>query len=947
MKANFECKGVTHVLEQTLTEYAQVAAPDPSTSRKADVEEVAQKSQRKTIFLNVEKKTKYLKDAGTIKVSLLKGLDNDDQALLDEYETPAELWKYLKSKYFKPSKLAAAQYTKELKNFEFTSGLTIMDAYNKLKEIRRKIASTKPSAKGQYDHEALLLILISALPKVYQSTVDYLSINNELSVDEQLKHLENKEERLRFAPDNEHAHTARTLRQRVVAQNSNRAKILTCKYLGWAQNQVRREKREKKKLSSSSRTHVDSKKKSSKKSRGFVGTNVDESSSSSETCSSSSSDESVVETAALTKEQKRKSCKRPSEWPIDTGASSHMTDQLKLFRGPLEKLKKKRQIQVGGSILRSEARGTVRVEANDGSFCYLKDCLFVPGLGINLISARCLCRDGIVGIHDSKNIYFKKLDEFLQFKNDHKTFLHAKQKNGLYMLKSIFSENPELAFVSNESYVQRSSSIEFDENSKGGRLDLRLRNLPSQPRGRPRKFPDDNQQQLTSHSSPNEQIESQQLNVEQPSTQDIELVDAPEIAPSPKLPAIQQEPVDNTIKISGHKITFELPTIAEPSAIIKNDEALGGKSKVTVASQNATSSTQVTTSKDEKRRKEKKSSGQKKKKSKDKAHGKEKRRRKVDELETTETSMETQESDIVCEEINSQPSTNNESLPLESSKVNEAEVTARLLSKQVESQATMGLDSESEDDHRTTKKRRIIQEYFFRPRKRSGNGDEDKRQAKRIRAMISFFKNQRNKLVKADQLEHALAAMAQPQIYGKRVRKGIFKGLYALFCRMPDNDEDYTLEAKIIQGITIPRTYKEAMRSPQAKEWEEAVKTEIDQLIMNGTWEEMLLPKGANLVSTKWVFTIKETVNGNIERFKARLVARGFSQSQGIDYTETFAPTVRMDTFRIFLATIAKRDLKCYQFDIKNAFTESQLKEDIPFPSRGSIGSKWESSEST
>ena len=219
--------------------------------------------------------------------------------------------------------------------------------------------------------------------------------------------------------------------------------------------------------------------------------------------------------------------------------------------------------------------------------------------------------------------------------------------------------------------------------------------------------------------------------------------------------------------------------------------------------------------------------------------------------------------------------------------------------------------------------------YLFRPRKRSGNGDEDERQAKRIRAMISFFKNQRNKLVNSDQLEHALAAMTQPQIYGKRVRKGIFKGLYALFCQIPENDEDYALQAKIIHGIRIPRTYKEAMRSPQAKEWEEAVKMEIDQLIMNGTWEEMLLPKGANLVSTKWVFTIKETVNGNIERFKARLVARGFSQSQGIDYTETFAPTVRMDTFRIFLATVAKRDLECYQFDIKNAFTESKLKEEI------------------
>ncbi|KAI0999270.1 hypothetical protein K3495_g8924 [Podosphaera aphanis] len=141
-----------------------------------------------------------------------------------------------------------------------------------------------------------------------------------------------------------------------------------------------------------------------------------------------------------------------------------MTNQFKLFRGPLEKLKKKRQIQVGGGILWSEARGTVRVKANDGSFYYLKDCLFVPGLGINLISAQCLCRDGIVGIHDSKNMYFKKLDEFLQFRNDHKTFLHAKQKNGLYMLKSIFSETPELAFVSNES---KSVKSPVDTNTQG------------------------------------------------------------------------------------------------------------------------------------------------------------------------------------------------------------------------------------------------------------------------------------------------------------------------------------------------------------------------------------------------------------------------------------------------------------------------------------------------
>ncbi|KAI1001217.1 hypothetical protein K3495_g6981 [Podosphaera aphanis] len=153
--------------------------------------------------------------------------------------------------------------------------------------------------------------------------------------------------------------------------------------------------------------------------------------------------------------------------------------------------------------------------------------------------------------------------------------------------------------------------------------------------------------------------------------------------------------------------------------------------------------------------------------------------------------------------------------------------------------------------------------------------------------------------------------------------------------------DDYALAAKLMHGIPIPRTYREAMRSPHSKEWEQAIKSEIDQSILNGTWEELILPGGANSVSTKWVFAIKETANGEIEQFKARLVARGICQSPGIDFTEKFAPTPRMDTFRIFLATVAKRDLECSQFDVKNVFTESHLKEDIFLaPPRGVVVSQ-------
>lgn len=104
---------------------------------------------------------------------------------------------------------------------------------------------------------------------------------------------------------------------------------------------------------------------------------------------------------------------------------------------------------------------------------------------------------------------------------------------------------------------------------------------------------------------------------------------------------------------------------------------------------------------------------------------------------------------------------------------------------------------------------------------------------------------------------------------------------------------------------------------------------EMLSLHANSTLKEVILPRGANVVSCKWVFTVKTTASGVVERYKARLVARGFSQVHGKDYDQTFAPTVRMDTLRLFLAVVCAENLECSQYDIKNAFTESHLEEDI------------------
>lgn len=158
---------------------------------------------------------------------------------------------------------------------------------------------------------------------------------------------------------------------------------------------------------------------------------------------------------------------------------------------------------------------------------------------------------------------------------------------------------------------------------------------------------------------------------------------------------------------------------------------------------------------------------------------------------------------------------------------------------------------------------------------------------------------------------------------------------------MLGGDFETAFPAEVIAGVTIPRTHDEALSDEiHAKHWKAAMAEEMLALHSNNTFREVVLPKGANLVSCKWVFTIKTHTDGSIERYKARLVARGFSQVLGEDYNETFAPTVRMDTLRMFLATVASEDLECYQWDIKNAFTESKLKETIYLDPPKNLGVK-------
>ena len=124
--------------------------------------------------------------------------------------------------------------------------------------------------------------------------------------------------------------------------------------------------------------------------------------------------------------------------------------------------------------------------------------------------------------------------------------------------------------------------------------------------------------------------------------------------------------------------------------------------------------------------------------------------------------------------------------------------------------------------------------------------------------------------------------------------------------------------------------YEEAVNHPvYAKEWIMAIQEEYESLMKNGTWELVELPPGKNLVTCKWVFKAKHDANGNIVRFKARLVARGFSQACGIDYFETDVPVAKLTMYRVIFALAILEQWEIHRMDVITTSLLGILDEEI------------------
>ncbi|POS81982.1 hypothetical protein EPUL_006334, partial [Erysiphe pulchra] len=392
MRVRLRARGVIYVIDQSLEEFAHISTPGTS---------------------NVDKITE--KDDATVVSVLMSHLNEDDEALIDEYPTAKSFWSHILAKYSKTSPMTANENLTAIQTFDFSQYGSIVLAWDKLKEFRRKLGVANPDMRNAYSDAALFLVLTRSLPEEYTSTIDSLDVQTVLTVDEKLKHLEMKELRLKASVDNAHASFRQKTRKFVPIQHrkdyssssdgveSDSSKCILCgeekhwlchcPRLPQARKFIRGVKDKERIKSQRSSNSTPNKRNSSKsentrpsgtkkyKSNGYV---IQEELPNSEFSSESGTENDTDEVCALSKEQIKRV--PPSSWPSDTACTSHMSDKIHLFSNLIPI--KRRTIRIVGGVMYAEFKGSARLVCEDGSSTILPNTLYVPGLGVNLLSAR-------------------------------------------------------------------------------------------------------------------------------------------------------------------------------------------------------------------------------------------------------------------------------------------------------------------------------------------------------------------------------------------------------------------------------------------------------------------------------------------------------------------------------------------------------------------------------
>ncbi|PIL23016.1 hypothetical protein GSI_14323 [Ganoderma sinense ZZ0214-1] len=181
---------------------------------------------------------------------------------------------------------------------------------------------------------------------------------------------------------------------------------------------------------------------------------------------------------------------------------------------------------------------------------------------------------------------------------------------------------------------------------------------------------------------------------------------------------------------------------------------------------------------------------------------------------------------------------------------------------------------------------------------------------------------------------HAPSRIVRDILNGKAADKKLPRGVRVQEVRDEEAVEELLTEE--VSGVAMasaqaqeegldPASLAEAKRRPEWPRWEEAMKEEMEALSKHGTWRLEHPPPGTNVVSCRWVFHAKKDASGNISRYHARLVARGFSQIPGTDFFDTYAPVAKTASIRTVLALAARLDLEIHQVDVKSAYLNGEF----------------------
>ena len=368
-----------------------------------------------------------------------------DRERVDACQNAKEMWDVLRKKYDDKRPSVGRQYLHELVTYRMPEDGNIQDAWTDIQRLARMVKTINPAMKDAFNQTQMFQQLLASLPSTYDAIRDAIDGQGEKDVDILLQRLLEKESSLKnsekaFAARTrpEHTQTPRPqktsnaapyrppqARQKQALEEKQAYRLYKCFACKgehkWRQCPfIEDHMDEIRKILTKARSDRRG------KDRAYAAMDLELSSED----STVSSDEEI--TGA------RLECESPlPQWIADTGATAHMTDQLHLFRGPLKKVGKK-SVQVGGNArLRIEGAGQVQVQTK-GGVMNLSNVLYVPDLGVNLLSGAALCNMGLQGSFDKRALYMHDKKGSL--------ILKAVKQNGIYIVNRIAKGLQSVAF---------------------------------------------------------------------------------------------------------------------------------------------------------------------------------------------------------------------------------------------------------------------------------------------------------------------------------------------------------------------------------------------------------------------------------------------------------------------------------------------------------------------